>query len=348
MDSNPIYPNPSIPPNNPVIPPAASKTSHLFPILITFIITSILFISGYFGYQKVTDQPTAPTPTPIPTAPPQSIYGQWTTYQNNTCNYAIKIPAYWYAEELHNEDIENNTYLKSDDFNGSLIVPNIKINQGSAIIISCYPSTDSNDQIKNDCIGLNKELNEGICNSTNFGQLKLIYTDKEIYQGIENGIHYSITTPDPSEITQRILSTFIFSKTDDSAIDMQMGFIDSIDKNGDKYSLIIDYANMLSGDEAKQQMIAEEVCDSIDTCDLPNDYYISNLNPKLRTFSISPTVTIDVSTSHQSINLENVMDKQTISFEQFITLINTEEYQVPWWIAITDGVVTHISEQYLP
>ncbi len=73
-----------------------------------------------------------------------------------------------------------------------------------------------------------------------------------------------------------------------------MGFIDKVwEKNGKRY-IRIDYASMLTGDEAIEAAIADGVIEPGETLD--NDYYISNVNPQKREFEVSDSVAITTST----------------------------------------------------
>ena len=126
-----------------------------------------------------------------------------------------------------------------------------------------------------------------------------------------------------------------------------MGFVQAAWEEGGTRYISIDYAEMLTGQEA--------VDAAHDAGDLPldqdwvdNDYYISNVNPMLRDFAVSDSVSITTAT------FESVMD-QSIGwdvFERFWTEFPPEggEHmsEMPWWIERDGNTIVSIDEQYLP
>jgi hypothetical protein len=334
-----------------ISPPPAPK-SPLLPILLTILITSFILIGGYLGYQYLQkEQPdSSATPLPTQTSVEEDPTADWQTYINTKFEFSIKMPQGWSNFSMNDY---STTPFTNTESSLRLGPKSSTINPPQLLQITIYTAENYQEQeifspenctVSDVLIGIEKiQAVHKICTGMQTSGFITLKTKQWVFI-IDN----LSSNENDIQLVDQILSTFTFSPADASSNDKQMGFITSIDKNGEQYSMNIDYANMLNGNEAKQQMIADKVCTTIDTCDLPNGYYIANVNPKIRTFPISPSVTIDVSTSHQSISLENVMDKQTITLDQLRTLINAEEYQVPWWITISDGFITHISQQYLP
>jgi hypothetical protein len=117
------------------------------------------------------------------------------------------------------------------------------------------------------------------------------------------------------------------------------------EKDGKRY-ISIDYAQMLSGEEARQAAIADGVIGSDD--ELDNDYYIVNENTKKREFTVSDSATFTTST------LDGVMEQPATwadlkSFWSATPPEGAEHLkQMPWWIVREGTVVQSIDEQYLP
>jgi hypothetical protein len=125
------------------------------------------------------------------------------------------------------------------------------------------------------------------------------------------------------------------------------GFIESVDLEG--LALEFDLAYFLTGEEANAA--AEEHGDEVP---VPNDYYIVNDNPKIRTLGVAPDLEIVLFDWDRCC-------EETISgsLEGLAEAINGGEpvtvdghlYQgplSPYWLTVEGGAVTRIEEQYLP
>lgn len=107
-------------------------------------------------------------------------------------------------------------------------------------------------------------------------------------------------------------------------------------------TMTFDLAYFLTGDAAN-----EAAAENGDETPVPNDYYIVNDNPRLRTMPISPTVSI------QAIDWSNCCEPTSVPYTDWAAslthptdaLLGT---QVPYWITVTDGQIVTIEEQYLP
>ena len=125
-----------------------------------------------------------------------------------------------------------------------------------------------------------------------------------------------------------------------------MGYIDKVwVKDGVRY-LSIDYAEMLSGEEAKQAAIEDGVIKPGE--DLDNDYYIRNQNSKKREFTIAADVTIATQTREGGFD-------QPATWEEFLSFWGPKPADdanhlkdMPWWIIRDGSEVIDISEQYIP
>ncbi len=125
-----------------------------------------------------------------------------------------------------------------------------------------------------------------------------------------------------------------------------MGYIDKVwVKNGVRH-LSIDYAEMLSGEEAQKAALEDGVIKPGETLD--NDYYIRNQNPKKREFTIAADVTIKTQTRSGGFD-------QPATWEEFLSFWSPTPpdgaghlKDMPWWIIRDGNEVIDISEQYIP
>lgn len=126
-----------------------------------------------------------------------------------------------------------------------------------------------------------------------------------------------------------------------------MGFIDKVWEQGGKRYISIDYAEMLTGQEAIDAAVAAG--DILPGEDLPNDYFIRNTNPAKRQFEVADPVDITTSTWHGEMD-------QPVTWAQFKSFWSATPPDAeaaylrdsPWWIERDGQMVIKIDEQYLP
>lgn len=115
-----------------------------------------------------------------------------------------------------------------------------------------------------------------------------------------------------------------------------IGYIKGISFSNENYSMKIDYVQWISP------------CSSDIEC--PNGYEIINDNPLVRTLSISNGVIIKMQTySHDSSG--NFNSNEVISLlklKNFVNDKNSTNSGTPFWITLKNGVITEITEQYIP
>ena len=126
-----------------------------------------------------------------------------------------------------------------------------------------------------------------------------------------------------------------------------MGFIDKVWEQGGKRYISIDYAEMLTGQEAVDAAVAAGEIQPGE--DLPNDYFIRNTNPAKRQFEVSDPVDITTSTWHGEMN----MPVTWAQFKSFWSATPPDAEAAylrdsPWWIERDGQTVIKIDEQYLP
>jgi hypothetical protein len=124
------------------------------------------------------------------------------------------------------------------------------------------------------------------------------------------------------------------------------GFIKSVELNSTPATMVFDLAYFLTGDEANAA--AAERGDEVP---VPNDYYIVNDNPKLRTLQVSPNVDIEL------VDWKDCCDKVfKPNWQKFQDSFALDEppagrYKgkfTNYWVTVNDGEVVQIQEQFVP
>jgi hypothetical protein len=122
------------------------------------------------------------------------------------------------------------------------------------------------------------------------------------------------------------------------------GYIKSIDMGSRK--LEFDLAYFLIGDEANQA-----AAEHGDETPVPNDYYIVNDNPLLRTIKVPRDVSVLV------IDWGNCCKLVPGEIQPFADAFSSQDHKFDekyqgadsqYWITVQNGVVVRIQEQYLP
>ncbi len=108
--------------------------------------------------------------------------------------------------------------------------------------------------------------------------------------------------------------------------------------------LTVDYAQLLSGDEAAAAATARG-----SESPPPNDYFIVNDNNKLRTIAANPKIKVTVTSMAEGIEPAGY---QMPFGEWYDVLIGMSSNNFvkdgPYWITIKGGVIVAIEEQFLP
>jgi hypothetical protein len=77
----------------------------------------------------------------------------------------------------------------------------------------------------------------------------------------------------------------------------------------------------------------------------PNDYYIRNTNPALRTMPIPMDATIKVNTLEAETSGDSTKDV-TVTLERLATYDHLADYT--FWLTVKDGVISAVEEQFVP
>jgi len=125
-----------------------------------------------------------------------------------------------------------------------------------------------------------------------------------------------------------------------------MGFIDKVWESGGKRYISIDFAQMLSGEEARQAAIEDGFIGPDEYLD--NDYYIVNDNPRKREFTVADSAPITTATFGGGMD-------EPVTWQQFKSFWSESPPEggqhlrdMPWWIVRDGTEVISVAEQYLP
>ncbi len=128
-------------------------------------------------------------------------------------------------------------------------------------------------------------------------------------------------------------------------------FVKKVDTSSNPATITYDLAYLLTGDAAEQA--AKDHGDEVPP---PNDYYIVNDNPRLRTVELPTTARIEL------FDWNNCCDDTfKASVDEFAQAINAGNHQTtvgdghllngrlsPYWLYARDGRIVRIEEQFLP
>jgi hypothetical protein len=106
-----------------------------------------------------------------------------------------------------------------------------------------------------------------------------------------------------------------------------------------------DYIQWYFGKAADREFLKDCKC-SKEMDHAPDGYWIRNVNPKIRTFTISKNAQFVL----QTRNAYKIKWNEKVTRSQFITFLKqrNQDHQVPFHLEIKNGVVTKITEQYIP
>lgn len=109
--------------------------------------------------------------------------------------------------------------------------------------------------------------------------------------------------------------------------------------------ITVDYAQMLTGAEAAAAAAAAGA-----ESPPPNDYWISNVNPMLRTFPVRSGINVKMTSTAAGTDPSGYSVALGQWQDFFVGMSPGMEVvrDVPYWVTIDDGVVIEIAEQYLP
>ncbi|MBT2697223.1 hypothetical protein J7E79_07340 [Bacillus sp. ISL-40] len=122
-------------------------------------------------------------------------------------------------------------------------------------------------------------------------------------------------------------------------------YITSFQQVHGKWVAKFDYIQWYFGKAADREFLKDCKC-SKEMDHAPDGYWIRNVNPKIRTFTISKNAQYVL----QTRSLYGIKWNEKVTRSQFITFLKQRDkhHQIPFHIEIKNGIVTKITEQYIP
>ncbi|NNC91417.1 MAG: hypothetical protein HKN80_02870 [Acidimicrobiia bacterium] len=160
------------------------------------------------------------------------------------------------------------------------------------------------------------------------------------------------------------IANFWHGTSGEAETDIHFGTVTDVSAGGSGFELTIDYARFLGGLEA--DLAAQAAGDIQPGEGAPNDYFILNENPRLRTFPLAADIyplligyretlePISVSPSDWIELLAEAERCEEADWPEDCAGLSNEGWswygsgQLPYWIQLDDGIVVRVEEQYLP
>lgn len=127
------------------------------------------------------------------------------------------------------------------------------------------------------------------------------------------------------------------------------GYLKSLDLNSNPPVLVIDFAEFLTGEAA--QSAAEDAGVTEPGEPVPNDYFIRNVNPKLRTLEIDEKQVRVVLATWDRHNIPDPKRVKLVTLARIFNQPKAWEMNVThngYWLTIDDGRIVRLEEQYVP
>lgn len=147
-------------------------------------------------------------------------------------------------------------------------------------------------------------------------------------------------------IKTEIKESKVEQKTENKIIETKYCFIKNLtEKNGKNY-IVVDFVDFLTDEKAiekaKQNGDADfDVNKKGDTIYFVyNDYYVSNINPKLRTLELIPDIRIELWNYPKNNGIFN-----TVNINELKDHLSSEPIMI---LKIKNGIVIEMREQYVP
>ncbi|MDI6800169.1 MAG: hypothetical protein QMD53_05845 [Actinomycetota bacterium] len=134
-------------------------------------------------------------------------------------------------------------------------------------------------------------------------------------------------------------------EVDGSSSSRHFGYIKGVSESAGNYTITVDFADFLTGDEAAGAATAHG-----DESPPPNDYYIVNDDMTTTNLPTSGISSVIMTTKSDGVEPEGYPVNFGVWFDTYIGMISGSEFvtDAPYWITLEAGVVTAIEEQYLP
>ncbi|WP_051348541.1 hypothetical protein [Peribacillus kribbensis] len=128
----------------------------------------------------------------------------------------------------------------------------------------------------------------------------------------------------------------------------QTTYINKLFTNSKGTYIKADYIQWFRGEQANKEAYKDKQCYwDKGKCYAMDDYYIRNINPKIRTLKIAKNAVVTMET----FQIEKTYDVKTqkVSLATFKQEMQKKRYRyIPFHIELKNGVITKITEQYIP
>jgi len=160
------------------------------------------------------------------------------------------------------------------------------------------------------------------------------------------------------------IANFWHGTSQEAATGIHFGTVTDVSARGSGFELTIDYAFFLGGLEAD---LAAEAAGAIQPGEgVPNDYFIVNENPRLRTFPLASDLYVDLLGHRETLQPIAVRPSDWIELLAEVERCEDADWpencaglggegwswygsgQLPYWIQLEGDTVIRIEEQYLP
>ncbi|MED1914533.1 hypothetical protein [Brevibacillus sp. DP1.3A] len=131
-----------------------------------------------------------------------------------------------------------------------------------------------------------------------------------------------------------------------NTIEKSMAYVKTLQVKNGKLFVSLDYVQWFFGEAAVKAYRQDH---PLEKEDYPMPYYIRNSSPKIRTFEISPkaSFTLQTNSTQKDGNFHWNESVNTDTFKKFV-LAKGIPYQIPFHIEVTNGIITKVTEQYVP
>jgi len=156
----------------------------------------------------------------------------------------------------------------------------------------------------------------------------------------------SSPSPEPSESSSVIPSATATAEPAAAALEDGRHYVyaEAVSEGATGPELTFDLAYFYTGEEA-----AQEAADRGDESPPPNDYYIVNDNPKLRTLPIGPDTVVRYVPDGTCCNLKaGDIDAWSEAVNGTAPTDYPDMRYTGWWITVRDGAIERVAMQWVP
>lgn len=134
--------------------------------------------------------------------------------------------------------------------------------------------------------------------------------------------------------------------------DLETGYIESVQKQNNQYTLSIDQIDWYEGEQAIDKFLEFETDSGLDGP--PDGYYIINNDEGLHELPIADDAKVLMQIYNRTGNVyeADIVWNELITVEKFVELLNKEDdldvKSFPYHMTVKDGEIVQIVQQYVP